>query len=260
MTTINPKAKRCTDRNSTTKSTAALRVGGSALVTHTRKQEVWGYCRVSTDQQTNENQEHSILKWANAHGLKIARFVRCAVSTRRTENERGLDELKHAAERRSVSTIVFAELSRLGRSVGEIARLVSHFTSNGVSLVFIKEGMTLGSEASRDLTSKVTLTIFSLLAEIERHLISERTKCALAARKAAGVRLGRPALKSKLDQHETQIREWLALGVRQNAIARHVSCTQCTLSTWLKRKRSQWEAHHETALQKGDCPSGLVHS
>jgi DNA invertase Pin-like site-specific DNA recombinase len=164
------------------------------------------------------------------------------VSSRRDEHERGIDVLKAAAKERAVTTIVFSELSRLGRSVGEICRLIDYFVDRcDCALHFIKERMTLEG-GKRDITTKVLLTTFSLLAEIERDLISERTKSALAARKAAGVRLGRPPLKSKLDAKETEIREMVNLCIKQKAIAARVSCTEATLSNWLKRKRREWIA------------------
>lgn len=203
--------------------------------------ETWAYCRVSTAEQDNERQRLEILNHANAKGLIVSRFVSCEVGSRRSEEERSIDVLKEAAEEGTIQRIIFSELSRLGRSVGEIARLVGYFTSKNVTLVFLKEGMTLGAETSRDIASKVTLTVFSLLAEIERDLISERTKSALAALKAKGVRLGRPSGSSKLDRHEKQIREWIDFGLTQKAIARHVDCTTATLSLWLTAKRKTWE-------------------
>lgn len=203
-------------------------------------QEVWGYCRVSTTEQDNKRQEHEILTYANERRLTVSRFVRSSVSSRKDETERGIDVLRSAAENGAIGSVIFSELSRLGRSVGEIARLVAFFTSHNVTLVFLKESMTLGPSRNGDITSKVTLTIFSLLAEIERDLISERTKSALAVRKAAGVQLGRPSGKSKLDHHEPQIRQWVDLGVTQKAIARHLNCTDTTVSLWLSRNREKW--------------------
>jgi DNA invertase Pin-like site-specific DNA recombinase len=212
----------------------------------TQPTEVWAYLRVSTSAQDDARQEHDILRYANSHGLTVTRFLRCSVSSRRAEEERSINVLKDAADRGTLGTVLFAELSRLGRSVGEIARLVAYFVERGVELVFIKEGMHLGVVgAALDISTKVTLTVFSLLAEIERDLISERTKSALAARKAAGVKLGRPMGKSKLDDHEPTIREWLRLGVTQRAICRHLGCAEPTLIKWLKRRRPQWDKAQE---------------
>jgi DNA invertase Pin-like site-specific DNA recombinase len=203
---------------------------------------VWGYCRVSTEQQDEERQRLEILEYANQRKWHVDRLVTCKVSSRRDEHERGIDVLKAAAKDRTVTTIVFSELSRLGRSVGEICRLIDYLADQcGCALHFIKERMILEG-GKRNVTTKVLLTTFSLLAEIERDLISERTKSALAARKAAGVRLGRPPLKSKLDGKEAEIREMVRLCIKQKAIAAKVSCTEATLSNWLKRKRREWVA------------------
>ena len=202
---------------------------------------IWGYTRVSTEQQDYERQKLEILEYANLQGWKIDRFLQSKASSRKGEKERGVDVLKEAAERGDVEVIVFSELSRLGRSVGEICRLINHLVDEcGVALHFLKERLEL-QKGKRDIASKVMLTQFSLLAEIERDLISERTKSALAARKAQGVKLGRPAGHSKLDQHTEKIREWVELGVTNKSIARNLNCAANTLSIWLKGKRKEWK-------------------
>lgn len=206
---------------------------------------IWAYTRISTDQQSLDRQELEIERYARRNSWRVSRFIGATASSRRTEQQRGIDQLKAGAEANEVSVILFAELSRLGRSVGEIARLIDWFVAKGVTLHFIKECLVL-QPGGRDLSTKVILTTFSLLAEIERDLISERTKAGLAARKAAGVRLGRPAGKSKLDAHEATIRTMLGQHIPQRYIARQVGCSEPYLSVFLKRKRPQWEAAGET--------------
>jgi DNA invertase Pin-like site-specific DNA recombinase len=145
-----------------------------------------------------------------------------------------------AAEAQTISDVVFSELSRLGRSISEITRLVDELVQvYGVNLHFVKEGLIL-KQGKQDMTTKVMLSTFSLMAEIERDLISERTKAGLAARKAQGVKLGRPRNKSKLDQHETEIQKLIEMGIKQKALAKKFECTEATLSLWLKRKRKEW--------------------
>ncbi|MFT3784338.1 MAG: recombinase family protein [Nibricoccus sp.] len=202
----------------------------------------WAYLRVSTNEQDHARQRLEILTWANARKMTVERFVTSTASTRKDEQARAIDVLKQAAERHEMDMVVFSELSRLGRSVGEICRLVDYFTNEcGITLHFLKENLAL-ARGSLDLAGKVMLTMFSLLAEIERDLISERTKSALAALKATGVKLGRPMNRSKLDKQEDMIRGLIVLGVKQKVVARRVGCTECTLSTWLRRKRPLWAA------------------
>ena len=209
---------------------------------------VWGYCRVSTVRQDLDRQRAEIHEYANRRGWKIDRMLKAKMGSRKSEAERGIDKLKAAAEAGDVDVVIFSELSRLGRSVGEISRLVDALVKEGgVELHFIKEDMRLRPKPERhDMNTKVTLTMFSLLAEIERDLISERTRSGLAARKAAGVRLGRPAGKSKLDPREDEIRRLDEMGVRQKRITEQIGCTEATLSNWLKRKRPEWKANAST--------------
>lgn len=226
-------------------ATGKVKDGRKALG-QVKKPVVFGYCRVSMkEKQDLQRQKLEIHERANREGWKIERIIHAEVSSRKTEGERGIDKLKAAAEAGEVDIVIFSELSRLGRSVGEILRLVDEIVKHGVELHFIKEGMKLTSQP-RDITTKVLLNTFSLLAEIERDLISERTKSGLAARKAAGVVLGRPKMVSKLDPKEDEIRGMVKLGIKQKSIAKRMDCTEATLSNWLKRKRKEWMAGDET--------------
>lgn len=207
-----------------------------------QKPVVLGYCRVSTARQDLQRQKLEILEYANKQGWKIEDFIAVKIGSKKTHAQRAIDKLKELAESGKADIIVFSELSRFGRSVGEIARLVKNFVQDyGIELHFIKENMQL-KKGKNDISSKVTLTMFSLLAEIERDLISERTKSALAARRKAGVKLGRPKMKSKLDSRENEIRKMIEMGIKQKAIAQKVNCTEATLSNWLKIHRKNWIA------------------
>lgn len=204
------------------------------------KPVVYGYCRVSTEQQDYHRQKLEILEYANKNNWTVSEFIKAKVGSKKTEGERGIDKLREAAEVGKINIIIFSELSRFGRSVGEIARLVESFANEyGVELHFIKENMKL-CKGKRDISTKVILTMFSLLAEIERDLISERTKSALAALKATGVILGRPKMKSKLDIKESEIKGMVQIGVKQKSIAKKLNCTEATLSNWLKKYKKKW--------------------
>ncbi|MGZ0655635.1 recombinase family protein [Coraliomargarita sp. W4R72] len=228
--------------NAHTKNSHTRRKSGN----QSRSTTLWGYCRVSTADQSLDRQRLEILDYTNKHNLRAERIIEATVSSRRDTKGRQLDMILEAAEAQTISDVVFSELSRLGRSISEITRLVDQLVQGfGVNLHFIKEGLVL-RQGKQDMTTKVMLNTFSLMAEIERDLISERTKAGLAARKAQGVVLGRPRNKSKLDQHEKQIREYIELGIKQKALAKRYECTPATLSIWLKRKRKEWDAEKDT--------------
>ena len=196
--------------------------------------QYFGYVRVSTDQQDSQRQRLAILEWGQNKDIRIEEIIEATMSSRKTLKDRRIDELQDRVSRND--TVVFSELSRLGRSISEILRLVEEFKKHGVRLIFLKENIELSPDSEQDMQSKVMLTLFSLFAEIERDLISERTREGLAARRRAGVKLGRPLGTSKLDGCEERIRELLSWDVPKKRIAKDVGCTPVTLNNWLKRK------------------------
>ncbi len=196
--------------------------------------KVIGYVRVSTSDQTTENQKLRIFEFCQKENLKVDSWIAVNKSSRRSPTERKIDEL--LAQVKAGDVVVVAELSRLARSVGQIAILVNELLQTGVKVVSIKEGIRLNGQA--DMQTKVMITMFSLFAEIERDLISERTKDGLARAKAEGKLLGRPTGpgKSKLDKFEREIREQLGLGVPQTTIAKRFGSTPANLRLWLIKK------------------------
>lgn len=229
-----PKTTKPAPTHATKRKTADKRktAAGSPAV-------VWGYARVSTPDQSLERQRLSILEYANKQGLTIDRLIEAKASTRKDNKRRSLDVILHCAQQAHVTEVVFAELSRLGRSISELCRITDRLIGYGCTLHFIKEGLVL-RQGQRDITTKVMLNTFSLLAEIERDLISERTKAGLAARAAQGVKLGRPSGTSKLDAKEDEIRKLYEMGVTQKRICSQVGCAQNTLSKFIKGRKSQW--------------------
>ena len=171
------------------------------------------YLRVSKDSQDVTHQRLAVLEFARREKREIDDFMELRVSSRRSPKERQLDVLLTRLE--PGDTLIVSELSRMGRSVGEIITLVDTLMKQHIQVVAIKEGIRL--EGRQDLQTKVMVTLFGLFAEIERELISLRTKEALAAARAAGKRLGRPPGRlgqSKLDGKEADIRRLLGLHVR----------------------------------------------
>jgi DNA invertase Pin-like site-specific DNA recombinase len=196
---------------------------------------VWGYIRVSTDHQNTENQKLAILEYANAKHLKIDNWVDTKVSSRKSPKERRIDEL--LGQLKEGDILIVAELSRLGRSVGQIAILVDELIRMKVRVICLKENLTLNGRA--DIQTKVMITMFSLFAEIERDLISERTKEGLARARVEGKLLGRPkgtTGKSKLDGKEKEIKDFLAKGVNRANIARFFGVSFPTIENFIKTR------------------------
>jgi DNA invertase Pin-like site-specific DNA recombinase len=133
--------------------------------------------------------------------------------------------------------LIVSELSRLGRSVGEIITTVDTLVKRQIRVFALKEGLHLAG--GQDLQSRVMVTLFGLFAEIERELLSLRTKEALAAARAAGKRLGRPPGawgKSKLDGKEREIQTLLALQVSKASIAKITGVDRSTLSHFMRSR------------------------
>lgn len=196
----------------------------------------YAYIRVSTDKQDGTNQKLGIEELCKRKGLKIDRYI----------DDEGVSGIKEPDKRklggllrnlRQGDVIVASEISRLGRSLFMIMRILEECMNKGVKLYTVKDGYELGD----NITSKVLAFAFGLSAEIERNLISQRTKEALAIRKANGVVLGRPAgrrsAKVKLSGHEDEIAELLEAKVPKLQIARRMGIDRNTLYKFLKDNR-----------------------
>jgi len=193
---------------------------------------VIGYIRVSTEQQDVKNQRHETLEYANRHGLRVDDFVEVEMSSRRDSKARRIDEL--ILRLKEGDLLIVSELSRIGRSVIEIITIMNELIERNVRLVSLKQGMEI--RGAHDMQTKVMVTIFSLLAELERDLISERTKKALAAKKAQGVKLGRPKGslgKSKLDNKIPEIIDLLKDRAPHSFIARRLKVSRTTLVNFI---------------------------
>lgn len=193
------------------------------------------YLRVSTSGQDVQNQELEIRRYAEANGTKVDEWVRLEMSTRRSLAERGIDEL--LGKLKAGDTLIVSALDRLGRSLSQIVMLVDELMDKGVSFLAVKQGMRLNGE--RDMTAKVQVAMFGLMAEIERDLISERTKSGLERARAEGKQLGRPKGpgKSRLDCKQGEITQLLQKGVSKASIAKIVDVAPATLQHFLKTRR-----------------------
>jgi DNA invertase Pin-like site-specific DNA recombinase len=141
---------------------------------------------------------------------------------------------------------VVSELSRLGRSLGQIIQVVDQLLKKGVSLIAIKESIRL--EGKQDLQTKVTIALFGLFAEIERDLISERTKEGLAAARARGRLLGRPKGSlgpSKLDGKDGEIQMLLGKKVSKASIAKILDVAPSTLHSFIQSRRLEYKKRRQ---------------
>lgn len=199
------------------------------------KHQAVGYCRVSTEEQDLKNQRLEILEYASNNDLKITTWIEKKVSSRKSTKERLIDTLLDQLNKND--TLIVAELSRLGRSVGQIAIIVNTLVETGVQLICIKENIKLNGIP--DLQSKVMLTMFSLFSEIEKDLISERTKAGLAKARAEGRLIGRPKGlgKSQLDGKEQEIRELLEKKVSISSIAKIMNVSWPCCNHFIKTRK-----------------------
>lgn len=186
------------------------------------------YVRVSTDTQDVNHQRLAILEFARTERIEVDEFFEMQASSRRSLHVRRIDALLGRLE--PSDTLIVSELSRLGRSAGEIISTVDTLVQQQIRLFALKERLRLTGE--QDLQSRVIVTLFGLFAEIERALLSLRTKEALASARAAGKRLGRPPGargKSKLDGKEREIQALLGLQVSKASIAKITGVDRSTL-------------------------------
>ena len=189
------------------------------------------YLRISTGGQELNNQRLAILDYAHRNQLQVDKFLETQASSRKTIKERGIDGLFSEVEPGDL--ILISELSRLGRSVGQIIQLVDEIIKRQVRLIAIKENIQL--DGKQDIQSKMMVTMFGLFAEIERDLISERTKEGLIAARAKGTVLGRPKGngKSRLDGKETEITMLMGKKVPKASIAKIMGVSRATLLNFI---------------------------
>ena len=192
----------------------------------------YGYIRVSTNRQTVENQRFEITEYAKKSDLPIDKWIEETVSGTISPDKRNLGKLIQMAKSKDV--IICSELSRLGRNIFMIMSILNRLMEMNVSVYTVKEGYRLGD----DLTSKVLAFAFSISAEIERELISQRTKEALLRKKAEGGVLGHPKGKRnshvKLTGREEEIRRLLSFGYSKEQISKELKVCPATLYNFLK--------------------------
>ena len=197
---------------------------------------IYGYIRVSTDRQTVENQRYEINEFCKKQEISIDKWIEETISGTKEVENRKLGKLLNKMKKEDI--LICSELSRLGRSLLMIMGILNQCMQNEIQVWTIKDNYRLGN----DISSKVLAFAFGLSAEIERNLISQRTKEALARKKAEGVILGRPigrkSTKTKLTGHEKKITNLLNKKVSISAIGRILGVHRLTVSKFVKENVS----------------------
>ncbi|WP_297908939.1 master DNA invertase Mpi family serine-type recombinase [uncultured Parabacteroides sp.] len=196
---------------------------------------IYGYIRVSSDKQTVENQRFEISNFCKRNKLVIDGWIEETISGTKSYNKRELGKLLKRVQKDDL--IICAELSRLGRNLFMIMEILNICMTKECRVWTIKDNYRLGE----DIQSKVLAFAFGLSAEIERNLISQRTKEALARKKAEGVTLGRPKGrrsapdKYKLYGKENLINELLKARVSKRKIAKICKVDRNTLDRFIRQ-------------------------
>lgn len=195
---------------------------------------IFAYIRVSTELQSYEGQRYEIEQWASRRQWVIDKWVQEKASGTKALNKRTLDGLLKRMKKGD--TLICTELSRLGRNMMMVMSILNTCSQKGIKIYSIKDSF----ELSDSLNAKIIAFAFSLAAEIERNLISQRTREALAAKRAAGMKLGRPFGKSRerkrFEQKEAYIRAQLAQGVTIGSLADELHVHRNTLSRYLNER------------------------
>lgn len=198
---------------------------------------IYGYIRVSTDKQTVENQRFEISSFCEKNKLKVDGWIEETISGTKKIDKRKLGFLLNMVKKDDL--IICAELSRLGRNLFMIMEILNICMNKECKVWTIKDNYRLGE----DIQSKVLAFAFGLSAEIERNLISQRTKEALNLRRKEGVVLGRPKgrktspEKHKLFGKRREINRLIAHGLSQRKIAKQFNVDRNTLARFLGKMK-----------------------
>lgn len=192
---------------------------------------IYAYTRVSTQMQLLENQEYEIREYSKKHSLHIDYWFQEKVSgTKKVENRRFGEMLK---EVQLGDTIIVTEFSRIGRSMVDILQTIEKIKTRGITLIAIKQSFVL----DESLNSKIMCSVFSMVSEIERELLSLRVRESLAAKRAAGQQLGRRKgshnKHNKLEAQRIFIEKVLESGNTRYQICKLLHCHQTTLNSYL---------------------------
>lgn len=198
--------------------------------------KIVAYLRASTSKQDLSHQKLEILEFARKQKLQVREFMEITISSRKNSKQRRVDELLEKLN--DADTLIVTELSRLGRSTAEVITLINALIKRNIRVIIIKQNLDIKKQ---DMQSKVMITLFSLFGELERDLVSMRTKEALAAKKMQGKILGKPKgtiQKSKFDKDLPKIEELLAYELSVRKIAKVLGYkSHIALNTYIKKRK-----------------------
>ena len=196
----------------------------------------YGYARVSTSFQSLKNQRHEIFEYAHKNNILIDKIVEIEISSTKNKKERLIDETLSNLTRGDV--LIVTKLDRLGRSTVEVLQIIEDIKAKGIILHIIQDGLIIDCNISNPINDML-LALLSGFGQMERNFISERTKSALAQRKAQGIKLGRKKgaiVKSIYDEHLYTIKELLDKKVTISNISKIIGVgTRQSLNNFVKK-------------------------
>lgn len=198
--------------------------------------KVTAYLRVSTTKQDVDNQKLEILKYCSNHDTKVDEWFKINMSSSQSMGKRRIDELLDSLNEGDI--LVISELSRLARSLNQIVSIVDVLVSRKIEFIAIKQNIHI-KNGEQDIATKVMVSTFALMAEIEKDLLSSRTKVALARRKEQGLPLGRKkgSQSSKLDSKVDEIQSLLDRGMSKSAIGKIFDVAPQTMHYFIRTRK-----------------------
>ncbi len=194
---------------------------------------IYAYVRVSSEKQTWENQSFAIKEYEQLNNIRVDKWIEETISSRKSLNKRSLGQLLATVQKGD--SIIITEISRLARNLYELAGILQMAIDIGVDVISIKENY----HFKNDIQSKVMTYTFGIASEIEREMISTRTKMCMAKLKQQNVKLGRPIgaknKKLKLSKNTNKIMKYLSQGMSQAQIAKKLDVDATTLCRFLKQ-------------------------
>lgn len=208
---------------------------------------IYGYLRVSSDEQDVNSQKQGVVEFAKAKGWEIEKYITDeGVSGGKDPDKRNLGPLLKLLQKDDI--IICSEISRLGRDLYMVMDILHHAMNVGCVIYTVKDKFVLGD----DIQSKVLAFAFGLSAEIERQMIRQRTKEGLKLKVKQGILLGRP-IGTKSDESTTDLSDrkdeliqqynW---GVPERRLAQNFGCDRNTIARWLHR----WGVKHSRYIEK----------